>query len=79
MCKYCELSNPRIVDGPYGRCYYSESKNEITETRFETCKIANINGKYVIRVYGNCEEFSEPIKYCPFCGKYLNAENDEKN
>lgn len=64
MCKYCELK----YDGVYDR---QISEYPIADSKYEECRIVLDQGKYVIRVCGSMEDYSEPIKYCPFCGKEL--------
>ena len=39
------------------RCYYKEEDSV---------------GNFYIYLSGSYEDFSEPIKYCPFCGRKLN-------
>lgn len=72
MCKYCNIGEYRIYKGYFGGMIYAESEHNISETEHENCRIVNMNGNYKIRVAGTREAFSEPINYCPFCGKKLN-------
>lgn len=72
MCKYCEMTGYHIYRGYFGGMVYAESEHNISETEHENCRIVNMNGNYKIRVAGTYEAFSEPINYCPFCGKKLN-------
>ena len=72
MCKYCDIKSKHIYQGDFGMLTQGESEVNIVETRFEICKIEVFDGKYVIGVYGMESNFSEPIKYCPFCGKEFN-------
>ena len=70
MCKYCD-TKPRIINGAFGRGLYGEAEKNLAESRFERCKIVSYNNEYVINVCGMDSADSLPIKYCPFCGKYL--------
>lgn len=72
MCKYCDMNKYRINRGYFGGMFYVESENNISETEHEFCRIVNKDGEYKIRVAGTYEGFSEPINYCPFCGRKLN-------
>lgn len=76
MCKYCDMGKYHINNGYYGGMVYAESENDISETNYESCRIVNMNGNYKIRVAGSYEGFSEPINYCPFCGKKLKNYNN---
>ncbi len=76
MCKYCDMSRYRINRGYFGGMFYEESENNISETNHEYCRIVYKDGKYKIRVAGTYEGFSEPINYCPFCGKKLKNYNN---
>ena len=73
MCKYCDIKRNHIYQkNDYSKLIHGESENNIAETRFEACRIEVYNGKYVIYVFGMESNFSEPINYCPFCGKEFN-------
>lgn len=72
MCKYCDIKLNHVYQGDFGMLTQGESEVNIAETRFESCKIEVLNGKYVIGIGGMESNFSEPINYCPFCGKELN-------
>lgn len=66
MCKYCEVK-PSCHDW---------DKNEygdiICETNYEGCKISKSDdGNFCIYLSGSYEDFSEPISFCPFCGRKL--------
>lgn len=68
MCKYCEMT--RKIDE-----FYMEGK-DIASTQYEGCNIVQDirNKKYSIRVCGSYEDFSDDIKFCPFCGGELNKD-----
>ena len=72
MCKYCDINPREFLGEYYNDKNYGESETEIADTSYEGCKIVLYHGKYVIVVRGNYEDFSEPINYCPFCGKEFN-------
>jgi hypothetical protein len=66
MCKYCEVK-PSCYDW---------DKNEygdiICDTKYEGCKISKSDdGNFYIYLSGSYEDFSEPISFCPFCGRKL--------
>ena len=43
------------------------------ERRYEDCVIQKMSDDtYCIYVVGRSEGWSDPIKYCPFCGRKLN-------
>lgn len=63
MCKYCEtLPNVKFCAS-------------IAETGFDNCAII-YDSNNVAYIGLSCDEFvsSEPISYCPFCGKNLNID-----
>ena len=72
MCKYCDIKSKHIYQGDFGMLTQGESEVNIVETKFEICKIEMLDSKYVIGIGGMESNFSEPINYCPFCGKELN-------
>lgn len=63
MCKYCE----RIPNVDF--C------EPLADTGFETCAIFYDNSTPFIGLSGDDFARSEPITYCPFCGKNLSIEN----
>ena len=67
MCKYCDVkpsSNVWDTD---------ECGDMICNTKYEGCKIVKSDDdNFYIYLSGSYEDFSEPIKYCPFCGRKLN-------
>lgn len=72
MCKYCE----RIPNVDF--C------EPLADTGFETCAIFYDNGTPFIGLSGDGFTRSEPINYCPFCGRNLRVEvifdeDDEDN
>ena len=72
MCKYCDIKNIQKCAVYYGNSTFGQADNSIAETKYEDCRIAIYNDRYVIYLSGSYEDFSEPIKYCPFCGRKLN-------
>jgi hypothetical protein len=63
MCKYCEIhENNKRADEP------------LADGKYEACSIVIYNGVYCIEVYGSGENWSDPIHYCPFCGRELKVE-----
>lgn len=61
MCKYCELDKDGIAEplvSGLGVC----------------CELVIDKSHYYLAVYGDSEEFSEPIHFCPFCGRELKIE-----
>jgi hypothetical protein len=70
MCKYCEtLPNVNFCAS-------------IADTGFEICAIAYDNGIPFILLSGDDAASSEPINYCPFCGRNLRVEiifDDDEN
>lgn len=76
MCKYCDIDKKRIQklsDGYYS-CTFAEADNYLVDGKYEACGVAIYGNRYVLRLVGNDETFSEPISYCPFCGKKLKLE-----
>lgn len=66
MCKYCEIKNDEHFPG-LGR--HGET---IVHASGADCEIAKVAEKYYIRLWGyNVKLSTEPIKFCPFCGKSL--------
>lgn len=67
MCKYCECSVNELF--PSLGC----NGASITDGRYEDCVIQKMSDDtYCIYVVGRSEGWSDPIKYCPFCGRKLN-------
>ena len=63
MCKYCErLPNVNFCES-------------IVDAGFENCAIIYDNDVAYIGLAGDNFTSSEPISYCPFCGRYLCLEN----
>lgn len=67
MCKFCDFYRTDI-DGVE---YATES---IIEGRYESCMLVKKDNEFFILLSGSYEYFSDPIKYCPFCGKDLEQE-----
>ena len=65
MCKYCNLD-----------------KNGITEPLVSglgvCCELVIENNNYYLVIYGDSAEYSEPMRYCPFCGRELKVEENKK-
>ena len=67
MCKYCDTKLDEQFPGlgVHGETIARDSSAE--------CEIAKIAENYYIRLWGYDVKLStEPIKFCPFCGKKLN-------
>ena len=63
MCKYCECK----VD-PFMGCRGAI----IVDTQYVDCRITKSdNNEYSIYACGDYDGWSEPISYCPFCGRNL--------
>lgn len=67
MCKYCDL---REDIHPYGERTDMIGKI-ICDGTFEYCRIIYRNDNYYMYLIGNEAILSEPISYCPFCGRKL--------
>lgn len=70
MCRYCSMI-PDIHDWGETNITYS-AEADICDGKYEYCKIVYNNGHYYIVLRSSYETYSEPISYCPFCGKKLN-------
>jgi hypothetical protein len=64
MCKYCETDTWDNIS----QFWMGEL---ICDTQYECCKIIHKNDDYHIRLSGSYEDYSDPISYCPFCGRKL--------
>lgn len=65
MCKYCETNT-------WDNCMKLWMGELICDTKYECCKIIQKDDDdYHIYLSGNYEDYSEPISYCPFCGRKL--------
>ena len=61
MCKYCDLDKDGIAEplvSGLGVC----------------CELVIEKNNYYLVIYGDSEVYSEPVHYCPFCGKSLKVE-----
>lgn len=61
MCKYCELDKDGIAEplvSGLGVC----------------CELVIEKNNYYLVIYGDSEVYSEPVYFCPFCGKSLKVE-----
>lgn len=66
MCKYCETAFDEYFPslGCHGATIVSDSAAE--------CEIAKVAEKYYLKLWADEMKLStEPIKFCPFCGKSL--------
>ena len=73
MCKYCNMI-PEIYNyGETNITYVGEE--DICDSKYEYCKIVYNNDKYYIVLRGSYEDYSEPISWCPFCGRRLYVED----
>lgn len=61
---------PDIHDWSETKITYS-GESEICDGKYENCKIVYNNDKYYIVLRGSYETYSEPISWCPFCGRKL--------
>lgn len=62
---------PDIHDWGETKITYS-GESEICDGKYENCKIVYNNDKYYIVLRGSYETYSDPISWCPFCGRKLN-------
>lgn len=68
MCKYCDCKeNPHL---PSLGCRGAEI---VPGAKYIGCQIeySKSSGEYSIYVAGDNEDWSEPISFCPFCGRKL--------
>ena len=65
---------PDIHDWSETNITYS-AEEDICDGKYEYCKIVYNNGKYYIRLNSSYETYSEPISWCPFCGRRLYVED----
>lgn len=71
MCKYCDL---REDIHPYGE--HTDMRGEIIcDGKYEACRIIESYGRYFIQLTGSYETLSDPISWCPFCGRRLYVED----
>lgn len=66
MCKYCETKIDEYFPslGCHGATIVSASGAD--------CEIVKVAEKYYLKLWADDEKLStEPIKFCPFCGKSL--------
>lgn len=67
MCKYCDVKPSSNV---WDKDEYGDM---ICNTKYEGCNIVKSDdGNFYIYLCGSYEDFSEPISFCPFCGRKLN-------
>lgn len=67
MCEYCNLKE---YIAPYSGRNTMIGKI-ICNGIFEYCRIIYRNDNYYIYLNGNKATLSDPISYCPFCGRKL--------
>ena len=67
MCKYCECKESKMY--PSLGC----RGEEIVDARYTSCLIEYDKdlGTYTIYAAGDDEGWSDPISFCPFCGRKL--------
>ena len=67
MCKYCECKEPKMC--PSLGCI----GEEMVGARYTACHIEydKETGEYTIYAAGDAEGWSDPISFCPFCGRNL--------
>lgn len=69
MCQYCDLrKDTRPYAGPTDMI-----GEDICDGKYEGCKIIERNERYYIQLTGSYETLSDPISWCPFCGRRLNV------
>lgn len=64
MCKYCETDTWNNLS----QFWMGEA---ICDTKYEDCKIVHENDDYYLYLEGSYEDYSDPISWCPFCGRKL--------
>lgn len=72
MCIYCQINNKKEISGYYKTYKEGASDVPIINSKYEEVRIVYYDGAYRLRMVGVCENYSKPIKYCPFCGNKLN-------
>ena len=71
MCKYCDL---REDIRPYGK--RADMLGEyICDGKYEACRIIKRDDVYCMQLIGTYETLSDPISWCPFCGRRLYVED----
>ena len=67
MCQYCNMTENIHLFGEVG-----ELRGEtICDGKYESCQIIYRNNFYYIQLTGSYETLSDPISFCPFCGRKL--------
>ena len=64
MCKYCDLDKDGIAEplvSGLGVC----------------CELVIEKDHYYLVIYGDSEVYSEPVYFCPFCGRELKIEENK--
>lgn len=71
MCKYCDLREDIHL--------YGERTDmlgeEICDGKYEACRIIERGERHYIQLTGSYETLSDPISWCPFCGRRLYVED----
>ena len=71
MCIYCQINNKQNISGYYKTYQDGSSDVPIINSKYEEVRIVYHDGAYRLRMVGDYENYSDTIKYCPFCGKKL--------
>ena len=67
MCQYCNMSEDIPLYGGVPELRGAT----ICDGKYESCQIIYRNNFYYIQLTGSYETLSDPISYCPFCGRKL--------
>ena len=63
---------PDIHDWGETNITYS-AEEDICDGKYETCRIIVRNERHYIQLTGSYETLSDPISWCPFCGRKLKS------
>lgn len=68
MCKYCDCK----IDQRAELLGCRGMGEQMVDTHYTACNIQRMSdGSYCIYAAGDDEGWTEPISYCPFCGRKL--------
>ena len=71
MCKYCDfVKDTRSYAEPTDMI-----GEDICDGKYEACKMIGRDDQYYIQLIGSYETLSDPISWCPFCGRRLYVED----